>query len=1058
MIKLLFKLPNNVLLKYLDDHIEKLTERDFFQLVAHNIVIPRHLYQRNQTFINSSSVLRWVIFNDPEAVFEFNSNLFTDDILDDLSISKITLTVDLIEHYPIFFTNQNMVERIIKEFPILIKRLKPEQITDNIIRHLIINKYILDEEDVRKFPFLLDNSLLANNALYNNPYLVFQLPNLSSSNIQFIKEHQLIPTYDDYLKYPLLRNDDLLIKESFKKDVSCIVFMNDEILDFYLATDAKNRGFIATEQDLIFNHSLCKYRPIMEPAIMNNPYLIVYTEFTCVLSEQCVDYALNNIEITTDILEAHPDLCRNFDIISKLPQFEAYSAYKTWQEKIDAIVCCLAENKIDDLKKLPFLRKKFGSKTEVDDQIALVKLLYEEVQTNKIEDQRRHFSFLEQLVDGVCNIRYYEQKDKFEFGDIASLHNYIVFQFIKAEDKNSLNLVVEQLSDFTGNELSKDELKQQIFMLYNLFLSRHTSLLLSDTHVLCNMILNAHRNNFFKNERKKIMLELTQKLDLSLKKQKELENGCKFQIITELIQNKCYSELGISKYTLQILIRKASMRFQNNRRLKKSNIYLDESVIDTLEQLFLLNGTLNISDLPSNISLDNAKYICNNYEKIKLDLVDKITTNNLKFDKEKLDLNYHNFVAISKNKNFIIIAKLILSLEEDRLKTIINNGEIISELKQLIPFVDLFDELNLNTFSNILLTYPKVKQRILATNQSYSLTSKFRDIVTLANAYSSIDDIHLFALTPKVVNVLGEEKSRTYLEFYLEMLKKKVCYIPPIYIKDNGLIFYSGNYSDQDKLLIGKRYNDSCIDLDNMAGAATFKECLNGKYGDVILVKTKDKKDFAGRILLIRRGNVVQLMVKLEEKFSLDVYRKIANEIIKQSQLVDDNIEYVVINHNVIPNFENEILLDNGEFLSRFPHADLSSRVVLLASCHKELNVECINQGLNFDVEPKYQYSKFRRKISYNPTEDEISRIKALNILLQNDPILREDMARNFEPFYIEDYDKVVCSEDWYIARKITGEIEAVILPDVTGIVKKEFEEMSNMGLTNDLKFNIARR
>lgn len=1050
MIKFLFKLPNNLLLKYLDNNIEILKEKDFFQLVAHNIVIPREFYQRNKEFINNTNILRWVIFNDPNSIFEFNPKLFTDDILDEVAISNITLTESLINQYPIFFTNQNMIERIIREFPFFIKKLKTEQITDNIIKNLILSNYILDEEDINKFPFLLDNLLLSNITLENNPKLVFKLPKLSESHILFIKNHGLIPTYDDYLKYPILKNDSSLIKKSFKEDVSCIVFMNDEVLDYYIAQEACDRGFVATEKDFILNPLLGKYKTIMEPAIMNNPALIVYTEFTCLISYECINYALKHFTITTDILEEYPDLCRNYDIIHNLPQFQNYSLYKTEEEKIADIVKYLEINDIEGLRNLPFLRKKYWSPSDIDEKIKLINLLYEKIKTDKMEDQKNHFYFLDKLIDGVCSIRYHEQKDKFEFGDIASLHNYIVTEFIKIQDKYSLILLVEKLSEFTGYEISKDKLKKQIFNLYNLFLSRHTSLLLSDTNVLCNKILNAHRNNFFKNERNRIVNELIYKLELTDKKQSVLNNRYRFPQIARLIKNKCYDELNTSEMELKNLIKQARIRFYNNRRLKKDGIVLSEELLDQLDQIFFENGVLKVSDLPSTIPLRSAKYICNNYEKIKLHFVDSISIENHKVSRKGINLNYNNFVIVPKNQNFIVLAKLILNLEEDKLKLIINNGEIISELKPIIPYVDLFDEYSLNTFINILYTYPRVKQRILTISQDYSLTSKFRDLITLANAYSSINDIHLFALTDKVVKILGEENSQVYLDFYLEMLKKKVCYIPPIYITDDNLIFYSGNYSDQDKLLIGKRYKDSCIDLDNIAGAVTFKECLIGKYGDVILVKTRDKKDFAGRILLVRRGNVVQLMVKNEDKFSVEVYKNIANEIIKQSELVDDNIEYVVINHKAISNTEDLEVLENIEYLTRFPHADLSPKVVLLASCQKH--------DMNFDLKPKHEYVKFRKKISYNPTDDEISRIRALNILLQDDIIIREELARNFEPFYSEAYAKSICGEEWYVARKITGELEEVILPNADIIAKKEFYEMRNMILTDDLKFNLPRK
>jgi len=84
---------------------------------------------------------------------------------------------------------------------------------------------------------------------------------------------------------------------------------------------------------------------------------------------------------------------------------------------------------------------------------------------------------------------------------------------------------------------------------------------------------------------------------------------------------------------------------------------------------------------------------------------------------------------------------------------------------------------------------------------------------------------------------------------------------------------------------------------------------------------------------------------------------------------------------------------------------------------------------MDFFAEPKARYEKVRRKINYKPTEKEINRIRALNILLESSEEKKENMARNFEQIQKNDYEKAICGEDWYIAKKTDGTIEELVLP-----------------------------
>lgn len=126
---------------------------------------------------------------------------------------------------------------------------------------------------------------------------------------------------------------------------------------------------------------------------------------------------------------------------------------------------------------------------------------------------------------------------------------------------------------------------------------------------------------------------------------------------------------------------------------------------------------------------------------------------------------------------------------------------------------------------------------------------------------------------------------------------------------------------------------------------------------------------------------------------------------------------------------------------------------------------------LDFDIAPKYLYQKPRKKISSSPTESEITRLRALKIVMETNPEIKEEMSRNFEPFYSKEYEKVICGEDWYIAIKNDKTVEMLILPikdtrilteikNISGIDLKdeELEEaLSQKNITANVKQGIKR-
>ena len=170
------------------------------------------------------------------------------------------------------------------------------------------------------------------------------------------------------------------------------------------------------------------------------------------------------------------------------------------------------------------------------------------------------------------------------------------------------------------------------------------------------------------------------------------------------------------------------------------------------------------------------------------------------------------------------------------------------------------------------------------------------------------------------------------------------------------------------------------------------------------------------------------MVSKAGENLSIDLYKKIADQIMEKAISKNDNIDYIFVNYSSSSYDENcseYNLIKDSKFVGYFPHADLSSSGFLLRS-KKEKEEEL---HLNFDAKEKIKYKPSRKKINYNPTEEEITKLRTLRIALENDHNKKEEMSRNFEPFYFQEYSRALCGEDWYIAIKNNGNIEEVILP-----------------------------
>ncbi len=670
-----------------------------------------------------------------------------------------------------------------------------------------------------------------------------------------------------------------------------------------------------------------------------------------------------------------------------------------------------------------------------------------DVNENDYNQQKYYLKLLDMLIDCIVSLRYTKMKPKFLYPDIVSLNESLsaVFSNLSlTKDFDVFASKIQQIYTFSGETLPFEYIRDELQKCYDIY--REQGFIdLSITGVFCNEVLNQHRNSFMKYEKEKILLELSKKLRISSRVEQSVLRGRKLNKISEAIKLRDFEKLGITYEDYVSLLEKVKQEITTNSDIKKQGITLNNQMLNALVRQFHKHGYLDSDLVEACIKVNNkevTRYIASKFENVKLHFLANVHLYGDEAIVTEQDLiksngiNYKDFVIADKNRLVENISDVLSSIDDDViLEQISENSRDIDEISPLILFLNLFDELDSSTFINILSDYERIKSRLFDDDKQFDDTSmetiwkRLDDIILLANAYGDADDITLAALGSDVVGEINQSFCNKYLGCYLEMLDRQTGSIPPISINKGGYYFESGRYSDPERLLIGKKPRDtSCIDLLHPGGVKTYNEVLLKYTGDVILVRNQNH-NLVSRILMFRRGNVVQLVTAVNNTYPSAIYKEIADKIIQESIATNDNIDYVFVNKNSLSeNNCNFRMVEDSRFVNKFPHADFDT-TAFLASSKRMLAGEEDNLMPDFSAQIRGNYIKPRAKIQYDPSPESITRLKALSIVMERDEEKREERSRNYIPFYQQDYSRVVCGEDWYIAIKKDKTIEEVILP-----------------------------
>lgn len=1063
MNKITSLLPNNLLKKYVVSNFSKLSVEDFFTVIK-KINIPAGCIRTNENIKKSSQVLNYILDNNPSLIVEFSFEAFTDDVINKMVSSDIKIK-DYIINFPFLLDNSLICEKMIKDSINNIQMLNESQITDNIIKILEQRGYILTNTDFQKYPILLNSEIIVENSLKKHPEYILSINNPTDNALRIAIMNGFLPSNGNLNLYQFFDNYEDLLMLCFNNDPAYIKFFKGGLLDIY-AAKAFDRGYIPSEQDFQNNNSLGDSSDFMKCAISINPNFIKFSGNCSFLINGNIYKIINENPITEETLRQYPNLTRNFTIMNFLPQYHLFSMYLTDDEKKLELYKYLKTNDTLIKEKLPFLDEHFNAIIPFEKINELFNILNKPINEKDEKFQTRYLENVKLLIENIENGKYNncQKNHDFIYSSVVDLELKMnsVFEMVKKTNTSDfIDSFVKDINDFVKDTMSIEEIKFKLENLYTIYV-QSGKVNIEDTNEFFNKILNQHRNNYLSEKINEDLIRFVGKLNLTDKKAKTIINSQKLKIVGSYLKNGNYQKLGISLEQFTGECQKIKNEIINNKDILKMGISINEEDFDKLIHVFNIYSEIDSFDVEYILHIEEPealKFIIKKFDSIKYKYVNmikdedinEIAQKEIENNKGKLDLSSFNYKIADNDTRLNNLVKILLNLNVENIDKILNNKEKLSDLVVLIPLLDLIPNLNVDNFIKILMSYDQIKNRIQTIDDNNNLDvtefliNNIDDILNLANAYADTDDIKKYALGETVAECFCYQIP-TRINMLLQMMRKNKCEIPPVFVNYKDKIYESGKYDDPNRLLVSVKPEAGCFD--DSAGCMTRDELLMEKTGDIVLVKDKND-EVLSRIILIRRGNVVQMCTYYSAEFPPEVYKSVADQIINQAVACNDNIDYVFVSS--IQNESGFKMYDDNRFSSEFPHANFNDYAYLISS--KNMIKGQTDKTLNLDFHAKAlsSYDKVRKSISYNPKEEDINRIRSLRILLETDDNLREEMSRNFTTFYSKEYDKVICGDDWYIAIKRDGTYEEIILPLNNSITYEEINDIKQeLGLSNE--------
>ena len=327
MNRIIMSLPKPILKRYVLNHFSELSIDDFFQ-VSKKIDIPAHYIGKNNVLSRNSKVLSYMLDINKNSFDYFEPEAFSIDCITKIADLAAEIQYYHIDKYPMLLQDTKICESIINKRPKLLKKLDESQITENIVSILENLYYTPDEEDINKSPLFLKSEKLMGRAVSKNPILILKVKEPSDELIEIALREGFIPEKAHFINNPYLQNNDSLLKKAFENDPSMIVYFDSKKITYESVRSARERGFVASEEDLLKNIYLRNIQYIMEDAIKKESRLIRLLGENCCINPLLLKGALEKYKITKegDLFHKKNGTFRKKSCINQKPFINEYTS------------------------------------------------------------------------------------------------------------------------------------------------------------------------------------------------------------------------------------------------------------------------------------------------------------------------------------------------------------------------------------------------------------------------------------------------------------------------------------------------------------------------------------------------------------------------------------------------------------------------------------------------------------------------------------------------------------------------------------------------------------
>lgn len=660
--------------------------------------------------------------------------------------------------------------------------------------------------------------------------------------------------------------------------------------------------------------------------------------------------------------------------------------------------------------------------------------------------QKKLYTRLDKIMDGVAKKRFIRDRRMFQFRSPNQINDYLLSQFSRINEYNQ-DYYFKKIASVLNRKIDDENFYKNCLEIIEYFYTcylKYNNLPQEVTTSFYNQVLNKQEDVYINQTKRTMIKRLTKILEFTTKKQKGRIIGIKLKKIDEILKSRDYQKLGITEEELRDLISNYDEEINKVRKIRKGNFHLTKDKLYEINEQFI-SGRLNdetLLEILPNSNQEVRKIILNKYTLIKAKFLDTIAVTQDDFSPITLGYHYNNYKIGTMKNMYNTIINIVSTISEEEAEDIVFNGKIPKEILELLPLVGHVIGFNTEEMIEILRTYPMVlqhmeKEKIIEEATADKALENFAIFLIITEAYASADDITMSILGKNVIEKIRFSDKVTsknpmdYLKVYERMLTREYTFIPSVEGEYKGYYYASAEDSDRERLLIGKNCKLSCVGPGG-AGEEAYLQSLTGHNADVIMIKDKNSKEFVARSLCFRKGNYIVLAPiygpnSIEESlYRPELLAEIGKQMIKQGLENGDTLEYVFLSPDGRFLDDYFPLIEDSYLMAPFPHADLDERSYLITSTKDSEQVE-IDPTIAMPIIYKTKRERVKGKDEIN--NEDLTKIRALDVILTQNASQKEEKEHNFETVNKDNYDDIYMGQDWYMAIRDGMIVECIVLP-----------------------------